>query len=154
MAGLVFRFPEDSDWPQILCLANESVGHLSGVGDQAAWLANRRGFPSERCREHFVAIEDGSIAGYGAMEELPGDNLRFRLFVVTPPSMRVHVGDSLIRRLLSRLDVCGAIEARFQENAADEGFIAFLKAHGFHRAHDVAIGNAPDAIVLTRVPPF
>jgi len=154
LADPIFRFPEDSDWPRILRLANESVRHLPGAGDQGAWLANRREFPPERCREHFVAVDDGEIAGYAAMEELPGDYLRFRLFVVTLPSTRVNIGESMIQRLLARLRACTAAEARFVEYASDDGFIAFLEARGFHRARVVAIGNDLDAIVLTRLPPF
>jgi N-acetylglutamate synthase-like GNAT family acetyltransferase len=154
LADLIFRFPEDSDWQHILSLANDSVRHVPGAGDQSAWLANRREFPSERCREHFVAVENDKIAGYAAMEELPGDNLRFRLFVVTLPSARANVGESMIRRLLARLQACAAAEARFVEYASDQGFVAFLEARGFHRTGNVAIGNDLEAAVLTRVPPY
>ena len=154
MAGLIFRFPKDSDWPHILRLANESVRHLPCVSDQSAWLANRREFPSERCREHFVAVEDGRIAGYAAMEELPGDSLRFRLFVVTSPSARGHLGEILTQRLLVRLKACAAAEAHFLEYAEDEGFIAFLEARGFHRTREISIGNDLRGVVLTRWPPF
>jgi hypothetical protein len=88
------------------------------------------------------------------MEELPGDYLRFRLFVVAQPNARETVGQSMILRLLTRLKACTAAEARFLEYASDDGLIAFLEARGFHRAGVIAIENGLDAIVLTRLPPF
>ena len=153
MADLIFRFPRDYDWPHILWLANESVRHLPDAGDQSAWLANRREFPSERCREHFVATGNGGIAGYAAMEELPGDNLRFRLFLVTLPSARATVGESMMRRLLALLETCAAAEARFIEYSADGEFLEFLKEYGFRAGGRVAAANV-DAVSLVRRPPF
>jgi hypothetical protein len=153
LADLTFRFPTDSDWPHILCLANESVRHVPGAGDQNAWLANRREFPSERCREHFVAIENDEIAGYAAMEELPGDNLRFRLFLVTLQSARSNVGERMILRLLALLEACAAAEARFVEYSADGAFLEFLKRYGFSAGGRVAVGSV-DAVSLVRRPPF
>lgn len=126
------REPADADWPAILQLANASLAGMPNAPPQDAWLANRRAFLVPGRRHHFVALEDGRIAGYAAAEHpLHAPDGEYRVFVVVAPTARETLGVFLLRQLRHRLLKANARVMRMLEYEADAGFLAFLQAHGF-----------------------
>jgi N-acetylglutamate synthase-like GNAT family acetyltransferase len=150
----VFRALCQSEWPQILRLANESVAQVDGAGEQSEWLANRRSFPLDRHREQFVAVRNGTVVGYAAMEATSADDRRFRLFVVTSPSDRPTIGSTMLNRLFALLHDCGAEEARFVEYSSDTAFLEFLAARGFAAAERISLNQNTEAVAMVRGAPF
>jgi hypothetical protein len=151
MESPTIRELDESDWPAVLAVANESVACVPGAGPQDEWLRNRRSFDIGRGVQHqVVAQAAGSTVGYAALESRdPATPLCFRLFVVCAPRLLETVGELLYAELQSRLRTLGATEARFQEYASGVELIAFAKAKGFSEAARF-VYQGTDLIVLTK----
>jgi hypothetical protein len=124
------RTPTDDDWPAILRCA-EAAAPWAGDANHA-WLANRRAFDEARLgRRQYVAVEYGSVIGYGAIE---GDGEgRWRLFaVMAPERLKSAAGDSVFERLMADLLGLGATAVWMREEARDRSLISFATGRGFH----------------------
>ena len=148
---LRLRPPKDSDWPAILAIANRSVTDVPNVGDQTAWLTNRRSFASRGEQWHFVAEGGGCLLGYGAMERderaQPGWH---RLFVVCEPDQLDTVGTAILQRLEQLLDESAAAGSWFVEYADGHRLTRFLAARGYIESRRFVLPTGQRAIVMTR----
>ncbi len=140
------REVRDSDWPEIAALANQSVAHVPGAGDQDEWLANRR--RPNASRRHFVVEGPAGIESYAAAEVQPDQGAR--LFLVTAPERREDLAPLLYARLCGELTALCVREAWFIEYADDADFIAYLSGLGFRETRRFALESGSQAVVLSR----
>jgi len=154
VAALMLREPRETDWPEILGLANASVAGVPGAGLQDVWAENRRHFDQvQGTQRQLVAVDEGtrSIVGYAAVESAGSDAPgAFRLFLVTAPEQLGRIGEILYQNLIAVLREIGAREVRFQEHAADAPLLAFAGARGFVERHRFTIEGGLEIVQLVR----
>lgn len=146
-----FRVPLDADWSTILEIANESVAEVAGAPQQDEWLHNRRTFSERGQQEQFVLIDEGRVAGYGAMERRSQDPAnRYRLFVVANSDQLADAGRKIYERLQARLTAVGATESWFVEYVQATKLIAFICAQGYAEQRRFMLPSGETAMVLAR----
>ena len=124
------RRPSESDWPEILELANIAVDHVAEAPLQTEWLGHRRAFKG--AQSHFVAERAGQVVGYTAVERGAEDpDATFRVFVVTSWSENLGVAELLFERAADELARLDARHAWLREYASDQLLIAFFRTKGF-----------------------
>lgn len=151
-ATLSLRPPTDADWSAIHALARSSVAGVTGAGDQADWLRNRRNFdPTRGLQRHFVAERAGRLEGYGSLESGAGSvPSSYRLFVVAHPDAYAGVGQTLYERLCRELSALDATEAWWIEHAGDTVVVPFVRARGFEEVRRFRLANGLEAVVLSK----
>jgi hypothetical protein len=144
----------ESDWGAIARVADEAAPHATG--GNRAWLQARMGFDETvGTRRQYVAVDDGgAVRGYGAIEDAARDG-RYRVFVVTAPSLLEAAGEELLARLLGDLAELGATRAWMREEANDEALLSFARRHGFAEVsrYGAMTGEPPaplDVVMLER----
>jgi len=112
MESVKIRELEETDWPPILAVANESVARIPGAGPQDEWLRYRQAFDrSKGVQQQLIADASGSPVGYAALESGdPGMPRSFRLVVVCAPQFLETVGEHLYVELQARLRKLGATD--------------------------------------------
>lgn len=165
MDEVTLRPLRSDDWPAILILAETSLSELSVVPSQNEWLSNRQSYSqAEGIQQHFVAVSNNQIVGYGCAEHR--DNLglhppavkaaegEYRLFVVVHPSMRATLGTKLLGVLREELLRLGARRAWIAEYEDDKKFIAYLEEKGFVKQVTFNLPDGTRAVRLIMDAPF
>jgi hypothetical protein len=128
---MMVRAPQADDWNRILDVANASVGDVPNAGLQDKWLGNRRDFDGG-VQDHFVVTEDGSVVGYGAIENAPdAPPDAYRVFIVAAPTTLARIGDEMYGRAAGLLARRRAAASWFVEYAADARFVTFIQSWGY-----------------------
>ena len=162
MSEITLRAPTDDDWPVILALAELSLSELPNVPSQQEWLNNRRSFAlSAGIQQHFVAISDERIVGYGCIEHrnktIDGKKAAdgvYRLFVVVAPFDRRMLGTRILAKLRECLIDLSARRAWVVEYEADAGFLAYLEEIGFVRFATFKLDDGIPVVEMTIDAPF
>ncbi len=130
----------DGDWPAIAALANVAVDHVAEAPSQQEWSENRRRFTG--CRRHHVAVRDGTVVGYGAIERAPRDLPHsFRLFLALDWTNPVGVAGTLVEHLERDLLELEATTVWLREYASDRPFLDFLTQRGFTVSDPYELGG-------------
>ena len=146
-----FSAPREPHWPEVLEIASRSVAHLPGAAKQDEWLQNRRTFSQRGDQIHFVALENGRVVGYGAIEgEAPSPTGEYRVFIVVDPDQRDTIGSAIYSRLEELLEDREATGSRFVEYAQDIRFIEFICARGYVESRRFPLASGVEAIVLSK----
>jgi hypothetical protein len=112
-------------------------------------MENRRSFARSRLvGAHYVAVDAGEVAGYGAIE---GDGANgWRVFVVMPPAkLDGGLGDHMLLRLAQDVRARGGGRMWMREEARDAAILRFAARHGFVEERRFA-ADAIQIVVLAR----
>ena len=146
-----FRTPQDSDWPEILRIANRSVAVVPGAVDQSGWLATRRHVHQDEDQYHVVLEDKGRILGYGAVEhadEAASDS--YRIFVVTDPEHLEEYGSLIFEHAELRLQDFKASSSYFMEYADDERLNSFIRRRGYSNVMMFDLDSGRQAVILSK----
>lgn len=126
--ALTLRPANDGDWETVLQLADVAVP-FDPAGNRY-WLQKRQAV-DPRLRHHYVAVRDGRVTGYGALEQQGGNTERLRTFIVAAPQDLAGAGELLLAQLVRDAQALGATTLWAREYAQDTALLDFLGAHDF-----------------------
>ncbi len=147
--GLSIRPAGESDWPEILALANRAVP--GSPNNNRKWLAERQNFDSTSwAQRRYVAITRNSIEGFATLEEGPQSH-HFRIYLImTDENLKSCVAAILINRLLRDLADFNATRIWARADSKRKTFYHLFTALGLDFAHHCTAKHGSEDIVMER----
>lgn len=135
------------DFAVLLDLANQAVPFATETNPE--WLKYRQAFDdSSYIRRHYLALDETTPLGYGALEQQSDDPHIFRIYVVcSPVNLQGETGERLYATLLKDAVELQATRLWAREFFTDQPIRHFFTSRGFVENEPFTIADYPTMIV-------
>jgi N-acetylglutamate synthase-like GNAT family acetyltransferase len=142
---------EEENWGLLLELANQAVPFAPQENEE--WLAYRKAFDeTKRIRRHYLAFDEGTPVGYGALEQQGETADLLRVYVVASlDNLKSGVGDTLYKQLLQDAQELDAKTLWVREFQDDKPICEFFTRHGFVEDQRVTLPDHLPMVILKLV---